>query len=337
MPLLRCRYGAHPSKEEVAKLVAPHPDTLKLVHSWLAHHGVQSSSISMTHGGNWLTVKGVLVSQAKEMLGESYQLYRHAGTNDTAILRTVGYALPTVLHAHVQTVVPTTFFASARALQQTPHRHSAGAAGPPAKAEPREPVMVLSSNDGPEGVTPEAVRRLYNTYTYEPTRIVKNELGIAGFINEFPSPTDLTSFMTLFRPNAVDATFFVELINNGWFDQSQPGTEGNLNMQYAQAIAYPTTHVFYSIGGEARWSLSDGEVAPDDQFFVWLTYMIIQPNIPRTITISYGINEKNVPAQYARSICNLFAQLGACGVSILFSTGDNGVGEGDCKDGSGKV
>src|SRR6266702_1753819 len=105
--LLRCRYGAHLSREEVAELVAPHPDTLKIVHSWFAYHGVQSSSIETTHGGNWLTVTGVLVSQANKLLGASYQLYRRAETNDTAILRTVGYALPTVLHAHVQTVAPT--------------------------------------------------------------------------------------------------------------------------------------------------------------------------------------------------------------------------------------
>ncbi|SRR6266702_3837197 len=34
----------HLSKEEVAKLVAPHPDTLELVNSWLEHNGVTSSS-----------------------------------------------------------------------------------------------------------------------------------------------------------------------------------------------------------------------------------------------------------------------------------------------------
>ncbi len=97
--LLRCRYGAHLSKEQVAELVAPHPETLELVNSWLEHHGVSSSSISTTHGGSWLTLTGVPVFQANELLGASYQLYQHAGTNDT-ILRTVGYALPTVLHTH---------------------------------------------------------------------------------------------------------------------------------------------------------------------------------------------------------------------------------------------
>ncbi|KAH9173105.1 hypothetical protein EDB89DRAFT_2229011 [Lactarius sanguifluus] len=67
--LLRCRYGAYLSKEQVAKLVAPHPYTLKLVETWLRNHGVSPSNISTSHGGNWLTVTGVPVSKANDLLG----------------------------------------------------------------------------------------------------------------------------------------------------------------------------------------------------------------------------------------------------------------------------
>src|SRR6266702_3905657 len=124
---LRFRYGAYLSKEQVAELVAPHPDTLELVNSWLEHHGISLSSVSRTHGGGWLTVTNVPVSQANDLLGASYQLYRHTGTNETVtILRTVGYALPAALHAHVQAVVPTTYFNSPRMLQQTPRKRSRG-------------------------------------------------------------------------------------------------------------------------------------------------------------------------------------------------------------------
>ncbi len=73
VPLLRCRYGAHLPKEQVA----PHPETLELINSWLGHHGVPSSSVSMTLGGNTLTLKGVSVTQASALLDASYQLYRH--------------------------------------------------------------------------------------------------------------------------------------------------------------------------------------------------------------------------------------------------------------------
>src|SRR6266702_2884375 len=148
VPLLRFRYGAHLSKEQVAELVRPHPDTLELVSSWLVHHGVRSSSVSTTHGGAWLTVTDVLVSQANRLLGASYQLYRHAERNDT-IIRTVGYALPAVLHTHIQTVAPTTDFASARVLPQTARRHSVREAAAQAESEQASGKLVtaLSSRD----------------------------------------------------------------------------------------------------------------------------------------------------------------------------------------------
>jgi tripeptidyl-peptidase-1 len=128
VPLLCFRYGAHLTKEQVAQLVAPHPDTLELVSSWLKYNGVPPSSISTTHGGGWLTVAGVPVSQANKLLGASYQLYYHPGTNET-ILRTVGYALPAALHIHVQTIAPTTAFTSMRLLQpeEMPRSRSGGA------------------------------------------------------------------------------------------------------------------------------------------------------------------------------------------------------------------
>src|ERR1700733_7379987 len=103
VPLFRSRYGAHLSKEQVAELVAPHPDTLELVQSWLVHHGFPSSSFAMTHGGNTLTLTEVSIPQANELLDASYQLYRHVKTNET-VVRTICYSLPAALHDHVWTV-----------------------------------------------------------------------------------------------------------------------------------------------------------------------------------------------------------------------------------------
>ncbi|KAH9017787.1 subtilisin-like protein [Lactarius deliciosus] len=327
------KYGKHLSKEEVAKLVEPHPDTLQLVHSWLAHHGVHFSSISTSHGGGWLTVTDVPVPQANELLGASYQLYRLAGTNETAILRTIGYALPKVLHARVNTVAPTTFFASPRGLQLTPHNHW----GVPGKAASRGPVSVLSSRD--EDTTPEELRRLYNTYTYQPTALTKNAIGVLGYDHEFPSPTDLDLFMSMFRPDSDpdEVTFTVELVNGGEYDPIWPGFEANLDVQYAQAIAYPTPHIFYSIGGKLMWSLDTDEPIAGDFFLMWVDYLIDQEKIPQTISASYGVNKKDVPEDYAWGVCRLFMQLGVLGVSVLFSSGDNGVGVGNCQDASGRV
>ena len=64
-----------------------------------------------------------------------------------------------------------------------------------------------------------------------------------------------------------------------------------------------------------------------------------QKTIPQTISTSYGDDEQTVPLDYAESVCNMFCQLGTMGVSILFSSGDSGVGGGSClsNDGTNSV
>lgn len=59
--------------------------------------------------------------------------------------------------------------------------------------------------------------------------------------------------------------------------------------------------------------------------------MLNGTSIPQTISTSYGDDEQTVPEDYATTVCNLFAQLGSRGSSVLFASGDNGVGGGDCK------
>jgi tripeptidyl-peptidase-1 len=48
--------------------------------------------------------------------------------------------------------------------------------------------------------------------------------------------------------------------------------------------------------------------------------------IPPTISTSYGDDEQSVPPAYAQRVCQSFAQLGSRGVTLLFSSGDSGVG-----------
>ncbi len=326
VPLLRCRYGAHLSKEQVAQLVAPHPDTLALINSWLEHHGVPSSSISTTQGGSGLTLTSVPVSQANELLGAEYQLYRRTGMNDSTILRTIGYALPSVLHAHVQTVVPTTYFTSTRTLLQTPRKRSAGAT-----------VDMALRGLPTDKVTPLDLRDLYKTSDYVPAATDRNVLGITGYLGAYPSRADLTTFMTKCRTDAVDASFTVERANGGEYDSNHPDGEANLSMQYTQAIAYPTRHIFYSTGGKVSIHDNNNEPARGDMWLEWLNYVLDQPNVPQTISTSYGDYENNLPLGYARTSCNLYAQLGTRGASVIFSSGNDGVGNGDCKTNDGRV
>ncbi|KAF8265036.1 peptidase S8/S53 domain-containing protein [Lactarius quietus] len=293
------KYGAHLSKVEVAKLVAPHRYTFDLVNSWLKHRGIPGSSISVSHGGGWLTVAAVPVSQANEMLNASYQLYRQSGTNDTSILRTISYALPAELHKHVQTVVPTTYFGSTDTQWQSSQRRSVNATADMAS---RELGKILSSRVNPvKPITPMDLRWLYRTSTYVPVSTDKNAIGV------------------------------VVQINGGEYNPSLPTVEASQSIQYAEAMVYPTPVIFYSVGGGKVVTPDTNLPGRGDAMLEWLNNVLVHPEVPKTLSISYGKHEKDLPLEYATALCDMYAKLGALGVSVLFASGNGGVGRGDCK------
>jgi tripeptidyl-peptidase I len=224
----------HLTKDQAAELVAPHPDVLELVCSWLTYHDIYPSSVSATHGGGWLTLSKVPLAQANTLLGASYQLYRHVETNETT-LRTIAYALPTILHEHIETVVPTTYFSSPRAFWKNSRLMLNGPTLLKGTSEPLDMTAAVipsipASAQSPAIMTPVVLRRLYNTDNYEPRAAEKNKLGIVGYLQQFASQSDLTAFMRRFRPD-VDperATFSVVTVNGGLNDQNHPTAEVHL-------------------------------------------------------------------------------------------------------------
>lgn len=321
------RYGEHLSKEQVAELIAPPSDVPSLVNAWLEHHGVLPSTVLTKHGGSRLVLMGVPVSRANDLLGASYQLYQHSETNMT-VLRTLSYGLPEALREHVQTVMPTTHFGFPRTSRQKPHLRSGGAREAHAKVPAGELEAALSSRQIPIArVTPDFLRWLYRTSAYVPTAPDFNVIGIAGFQYEYPSPTDLMQFMRQFRADATYATYSVALVNGGAYNPNNPAQEPNLDIQFSLGIAYPTRLIFYSTSESP------------DALVAWLDYVLDQLLVPQTISCSYGLPEYQVPPDYAVHACNLFAQIAVRGGSVLASSGDDGVGDGNClfQDNSGNL
>ena len=292
----------------------------------------------MSHGGSWLTVTDVPVSQANQLLGASYRLYRNTETNDTTV-RTVGYALPTVLHTCIRTVAPTTYFPSTRGMRQTINRRPFGAA--PAQA-PAAPGNVVAARQDPQdpGITPSVLRWLYKAESYKPLVPLQNTIGILGIDNEYPNRLDLARFLGRYRSDARNPGYTqgytVTKLNGGKYDPRTPGVEASIGTQYASAMAYPIPLVFYSVGGDAAWG-RDGEPTITDMYLEWLQSLLHEDHIPQTIVISYAHSEQELPIQYASFLCKLFATLGVRGVTVLVSSGNAGVGGGNCVNADGLV
>jgi hypothetical protein len=119
---------------------------------------VQPSFIATTHGGSWLTVAGVPVSRANELLGASYYCSTtvlgrtrqfserrlctprgdaHSRCNGLHVYATYTCSRCTNDGRHRQPSHPT------RPLQQTPHSRSGGAAAQVATAASGEPMNAL--------------------------------------------------------------------------------------------------------------------------------------------------------------------------------------------------
>lgn len=134
------------------------------------------------------------------------------------------------------------------------------------------------------------------------------------------------------------------MINGGLATQDDTvddSVEASLDVDYAYSLSYPTPGFYYSTGGR-------GELVPDldqptqadnqnEPYLDFLHYILSLPDseLPTTLTTSYGEDEQSVPEPYTNMTCSLFAQLGARGVSVIFSSGDTGPGSA-CQSNDGK-
>jgi tripeptidyl-peptidase-1 len=222
------QYGRHLSAADVSALVAPAPATTSAVNAWLAHHNVSASAA--TPAGDWLALT-LSVAQAERMLGARYAVYAHPGAADV-VVRTLSYRLPRALHAHVDVVAPTTYFGTLRAMRT----HSR-----PAVARPAEPLVTTPGADATvpsscsSSITPACLKALYNI-TYTPVSTATNKLGVAGYLEEYANDADLKTFAKKYMSSGTAPTFQHVQVNGGLNDQSNPGGEANLDIQYTTCV-----------------------------------------------------------------------------------------------------
>ncbi|KAK0203079.1 peptidase S8/S53 domain-containing protein [Desarmillaria ectypa] len=326
------RYGKHLSKGEVDALVAPHPDSVEAVESWLLHHGVDPTDATFrSSSGSWITIP-VSVSKAEQMLGTEYGLYHHLQSS-SYVVRTLSYSLPRELHQAIGVVSPTTYFGTLRSMRATSF----------VEADISDEVADISAtlpSSCASRITIACLQALYNTSDYVPSATGSNTLGVAGYLDEYANRNDLQTFLNRYRTDAAGTTFKTVTVKNGGDDQSNPGIEANLDIQYTVGLSYPTPNIYYSTGGSPPFN-PDTQTPTDtnEPYLDWLNYILAEDTVPQTFTTSYGDDEQTVPYDYAVSVCNLFAELGARGSTVFFSSGDFGVGGGDCltNDGTKKV
>ncbi|KAF7432698.1 hypothetical protein PC9H_004640 [Pleurotus ostreatus] len=333
------RYGAHLSAEEVDALAAPHSDSIRLVDEWLAGHGLKDSDIARSSSKDSLSFT-VPVKLAEQMLDTEYNVWRH--DDDEYILRTTRYSLPAKLHAHIELVQPTTIFARWKGLKSHLFYEDVEVQTK-TLASPLMNVNNFNVVGGgilPAGrvdpncnytITLNCLRQMYNI-EYTPQAIDQQRIGITGYLEQFANIEDLQSFYKMQRPDALGSDFEYFSVAGGINNQSieAAGTEANLDVQYAFGLAHPIPGVYWSTAGRPPFQADIATVRnTNEPYQEWLDYMSSFPNPPAVISTSYGDAEQTVPRSYAVNVCRGFAKLTARGVSLIFASGDGGVGDGN--------
>jgi tripeptidyl-peptidase-1 len=267
------------------------------------------------------------------MMKTKFLTYRHVLDNRSDAIRTTKVELPRNVMPHIKMIHPTTRFIQIREQSSDISRirdEPLAVARFEASANEHQVAPSQSCN---YTITPTCLRELYNIKGVEikdPSKV--GSIGVAGFLRQYARFNDLDAFVAKDAPWASGTNFTWSAINGGVLDQDYTGssTEANLDIQYTIALSYPVKNHFFTTGGKGPWvadldqpSATDNQNEPYLEFF---QYLLGEKDIPHTISISYGENEQSVPPSYAKTVCDLIAQLGTRGTSVIISSGDTGVG-----------
>jgi len=216
--------------------------------------------------------------------------------------------------------------------------------GPSANSIKQYPGESLNAMLCNNAITPQCLRDLYHIGDFRSSTTNGGKMGICGYLKEYAKFADFANFTKQYAPYAANENFTFVLVNGGLEirnDTVDDDIEANLDAQYAYPLSYPTPGYYYSIRGVGELDPDlDQPVLKDDQkepYLDFLHYILGLPDdeLPTMLTTSYSEDEQSVPEPYTNQTCSLFAQLGARGVSILFSSGDAGPGSA-CQTNDGK-
>jgi subtilase family serine protease len=159
--------------------------------------------------------------------------------------------------------------------------------------------------------TVESLRNFYGVPEDMPL-IEDNSQSVAEFLGEYYSSKDLSRWMSYM--DVTSQAGQVEVI--GPNDESNPGGEATLDIQWMLGIAPNARTVFWSLG-----DLHEGQ----EPFLEWLTDISNTPNAPLVHSISYADEETTLSLDYMNRINVELQKAGVRGLSMLFASGDDGV------------
>ncbi|PMD13221.1 hypothetical protein NA56DRAFT_712256 [Hyaloscypha hepaticicola] len=307
-------YSSHWTPERVAEGFAPSQETIEPVKAWLVEHGIAEDRLSLSKGSGWIKFNST-VGEVEDLLKTKYELYEHSESR-RAHLACHDYSVPASIRAHIDFITPTIHFDAVVTEPKKKRQFPESVVAPirsssidiPSQIK-QGPALKISSF----GATPQA-----------------SQFTLAN-CNSYITPDCLRALYG-FLPGTL-ANHLLEL----WNIHLRPCFE------YAIALVYPQKVTLYQVGDIVEGGSFN--TFPDA---LDLTYCTsgggdtpgIDPSYPdaysggtkacgtitpaSVISTSYGYNEADLSPAYATRQCNEYMKLGLQGITILYSSGDNG-------------
>ncbi|KAJ3512186.1 hypothetical protein NLJ89_g3668 [Agrocybe chaxingu] len=353
-------FGNHWTPTQVAKTFAPSHETVTTVRNWLIKEGFDAKRLKVSATRAWVQLNAT-VEEAERLLKTQYNVYTHQDGEQHIACNS--YYLPKHVSPHVEVVTPSIHFDAVL-------RKRGGSSVPAKKIglpgvgiTPKTTGTIKNLWDELKNcdqfITPICLRALYGL-VYEPLAASKNSFGIVEYTPQAYLQSDLDMFNRNFSTALVGKSPKLVSIDGGIVQTIQTGFEyngeSNLDLQYAMnlvnMVGYKQEVTLYQVGdipqGASFNNLLDAldgsyctfqggddpfqdGIYPDDYpngYHNPTDCGIAKP--ANVISTSYGYNEADLSPLYTARQCAEYAKLGLMGVTVIYSSGDNGVaGNGD--------
>ncbi|RDW58856.1 hypothetical protein BP6252_13332 [Coleophoma cylindrospora] len=333
-------YGKHLNSKDAKDIVRSTNLSIESVLYWLQKFDVLDAQIDNS-SGNSIRFKAT-IAQAEAMMGTEYYFFEDR--NGLSKIRTLKYSVPTHIAPHIVMIHPTTHFGKSRAEKLSLSM---------ANEDPLDLSWQNRASDGTSfnitacntTITPDCLRVIYHMADYRIASPTNGSLlGICGYLKQYAKYDAYERFVSEYAPQARGQNFTYVLVNGGLNLQNDTidnDLEGNLDVMYTGPMIVGTKVNYYSTGGLGYLVPDLDQPTQEDNknepYLELLDYLSTVPDseLPQTLVTSYGEDEQSIPEGYARTVCDGFGTLGLRGVSVIFSSGDTGVGS-SCQTNDGK-
>lgn len=294
------KYGKYLTRAQVGALTE-NREAVAQIQSFLTTNG--ATIIKTTPFGEYITAKAP-IAVWQHLLSTKFYSFEHI-EQKTAVLRSMDYSVPMDISMHVEAIFNTV---------QLPPRRAFSVAFPSLNSTMTADVATI---------TPAKLNSFYHIPSNKGNTLASQSLYES--LEQYYSPNDLTAFQKRFNlpvePVAADIGGYVS--DQKCIDDGNNCAEANLDVQYIMGVAQgvPTTYWY------------DGS---NDAFTNWIKEVAAMPNPPLVHSMSYGAIEPELPKSWANSFNTEAMKLGAQGVTIVVSSGDDGVANFQARDNARK-